>query len=245
MTSTVDQDEIARFSAIAERAWDPAGPMAALHQINPIRLGWIKNQVCRTYDRDPKDPVAFDGLRHLDVGCGVGLAAEPIRRLGASVVAIDPSETNIEIARRHAAASGLDVDYRVTTAESLVETGETFDVVTTLEVVEHVTDVPAFVTACAGMVRPGGLMIAATINRTFKAFALAIVGAEYVLRWVPRRTHSFDKLVTPAELAAAFSASALELFAETGLIYVPIADRWRLSADMDVNYMMAARRPTA
>jgi 2-polyprenyl-6-hydroxyphenyl methylase/3-demethylubiquinone-9 3-methyltransferase len=241
--STVDDDEVAKFSALADRAWDPSGPMAPLHRLNPVRLAWIKDQVCAAFDRERKDPVAYAGLRWLDVGCGIGLVSEPVRRLGAETVAIDASEPNIEAAQRHAALSGIDIDYRAVTAEVIAETGETFDVVTALEVVEHVSDVPLFVGACAGMVRPGGLMIAATINRTAKAFALAIVGAEYVLRWLPRGTHRYDRLVTPAELAAAFADGGLTVSAETGLLYVPIADFWRLSADMDVNYMMAAQRP--
>lgn len=241
--NTVDEGEVEKFSAIAERAWDPSGPMAPLHRLNPIRLSWIKQQVCDAYGHDPNDPSAYSGLRILDVGCGVGLVAEPIARLGADIVAIDPSQQNIEAARHHAEAGGLDIDYRATTAEELAQSGDAFDVVTALEVVEHVTDVPAFVAACAAMVRPGGVMIAATINRTAKAFALAIVGAEYVLRWVPRGTHRYDKLVTPKELANAFSAGGLTVSAETGMMYVPIADYWRLSGDMDVNYMMAAQRP--
>jgi 2-polyprenyl-6-hydroxyphenyl methylase/3-demethylubiquinone-9 3-methyltransferase len=175
--NTVDEGEVEKFSAIAERAWDSSGPMAPLHRLNPIRLSWLKQQVCDAYGRDSNDPSAYSGLRFLDVGCGVGLVAEPIARLGAEIVAIDPSEQNIEAARHHAEAGGLDIDYRATTAETLAQSGDDFDVVTALEVVEHVTDVPAFVAACSAMVRPGGLMIAATINRTAKAFALAIVGA--------------------------------------------------------------------
>lgn len=241
--NTVDDEEVARFSALADRWWDAAGPMAPLHRLNPLRLGWVKDQVCDVFGRDRKSSAAYEGLRFLDVGCGAGLLAEPIRRLGADVVAIDPSDTNIDIARHHAAQSGLSIDYRATTAEALADTTERFDVVTALEVVEHVTDVSAFVGACAGLVRPGGVMIAATINRTAKAFALAIVGAEYVLRWLPRGTHRYDKLVTPKELEAAFAAGGLTVFAETGIMYVPLADYWRLTSDMDVNYMMAARSP--
>lgn len=239
---TVDDDEVARFSALADQWWNPSGPMAPLHRLNPLRLGWIKDQVCDVFGRDRQSSAAYDGLRFLDVGCGAGLLAEPIRRLGADIVAVDPSDTNIAIARQHAADGELAIDYRVTTAEALADAGETFDVVTALEVVEHVTDVPAFVAACAGMVKSDGLMIAATINRTAKAFALAIVGAEYVLRWLPRGTHRYDKLVTPKELEAALTAGGLSVSAETGLMYVPIADYWRLTGDMDVNYMMAARR---
>jgi len=241
--NTVDDGEVARFSALAATWWDPKGPMAPLHRLNPHRLAWIKEQVMRTIGGDPAGSDTYAGLRFLDVGCGAGLVAEPFRRLGAEIVAIDPSQKNIEIARHHAEAGGLDIDYRATTAEALAESGETFDVVTVLEVVEHVTDVPSFIATCANLVRPGGLLVAATINRTAKAFALAIVGAEYVMRWLPRGTHSYDKLVTPKELEAAFSASDLSVIAETGLMYVPIADYWRLTRDMDVNYMMAARRP--
>ena len=240
--NSVDDDEVARFSALAARWWDPSGPMAPLHRLNPLRLGWIKDQITNVFDRDPKSPTAYDGLRFLDVGCGAGLVAEPFRRLGAEIVAVDPSETNIEIARRHAADGGLAIDYRATTAEAMADAGESFDVVTALEVVEHVTDVPAFVATCASMVRPGGIMIAASINRTAKAFALAIVGAEYVLRWLPRGTHNYDRLVTPMELDAAFDAGGLAVVAKTGMMYVPILDYWRLSTDMGVNYLMAARR---
>jgi 2-polyprenyl-6-hydroxyphenyl methylase/3-demethylubiquinone-9 3-methyltransferase len=241
-TATVDEAEVARFSAMAEKWWDPTGPMAPLHKLNPVRLAYIKDQVAAHFGRDPKSADAFAGLRILDVGCGAGLVTEPFRRLGAEVVGIDPSASNIEVAKLHAAESGLAIDYRAATAESLAAAGERFDVVAILEVVEHVPDVAGFVAASASMVKPGGLMIGATINRTLKAFALAIVGAEYVLRWLPRGTHSYDRLVTPAEFAAAFRAAGLEVAAETGIVYVPIADRWRLSRDLDVNYMMVAKR---
>ena len=242
-TSTVDTDEVARFSALAADWWDASGPMAPLHRLNPVRLAWIKAEVTATFGRDPKGADAYAGLRMLDVGCGAGLVAEPFRRLGGKIVAIDPSEENIAVARLHAAEAGLAIDYRATTAEELSEAGARFDVVTALEVVEHVTDVPAFIGACAAMVKPGGLLIVATINRTAKAFALAIVGAEYLLRWLPRGTHRYDRLVTPKELEAAFADAGLSVAAETGIMYVPIADTWRQTADMDVNYMMAAERP--
>jgi 2-polyprenyl-6-hydroxyphenyl methylase/3-demethylubiquinone-9 3-methyltransferase len=242
---TVDSAEVERFSAMAAEWWDASGPMAALHKLNPVRLAWIKEQVCRAFGREANDPQAFAGLSFLDVGCGAGIVSEPLRRLGADMVAIDPSEKNIDIARAHAADGGLAIDYRATTAEAVAAAGETFDVVTALEVVEHVTDVGAFVEACASTVKPGGMMIAATINRTAKAYLLAIVGAEYVLRWVPRGTHHYDKLVTPKELETAFATGGLMVTAETGVMYVPVADRWRLSSDMDVNYMMAAQRKPA
>lgn len=240
--STVDDDEVARFSALASDWWDPSGPMAPLHRLNPVRLAWIKGEVTAAFGRDAKAADAYSGLSILDVGCGAGLVAEPFCRLGAKLVAIDPSAENIAVARLHAKESGLAIDYRATTAEALSATGARFDVVTALEVVEHVTDVPAFIGTCAEMVKPGGLLIVATINRTMKAFALAIVGAEYVLRWLPRGTHRYDKLVTPRELEDAFAAAGLAVTAETGIMYVPIADTWRPTADMDVNYMMAAER---
>jgi len=181
----------------------------------------------------------------LDIGCGGGILSEPLARLGAQMVGADPAQENIEAARAHAQASGVAVDYRAITAEELAEAGERFDVVLAMEVVEHVADVPAFVATCAAMVKPGGLMIAATLNRTLKSFALAIVGAEYVLRWVPRGTHQWDKFVKPEELEAAIEGSGLRVIGERGVIYNPFADRWQLSSDMDVNYMLAAARERA
>ena len=247
-TSTVDREEVARFSALAERWWDPDGPMRPLHRLNPVRLAFIKDQICAHFHndgarRDPKDPRALDGLAILDIGCGAGLVSEPLARMVASVTGIDPSAENIAVARHHAAESGLAIDYRDTTAEALAAGGATYDVVLILEVVEHVASVPLFVESAAKLVRPGGLLIASTINRTLKAFALAIVGAEYVLRWLPRGTHTYDRLVTPSELAAAFRTAGLTRRDETGVVYVPLADRWRLAADMDVNYMMVAGKP--
>jgi 2-polyprenyl-6-hydroxyphenyl methylase/3-demethylubiquinone-9 3-methyltransferase len=240
--STVDPAEIARFSAMSARWWDADGPMRPLHRLNPLRLSWIKDQVSARFGRDPKPPTALTGLRVLDVGCGAGLVTEPLARMGADVVGLDPAEENIATARHHAGEGGLAIDYRAATAEALAAAGETFDLVLALEVVEHVTDVDGFVAACGAMVKPGGLMIASTINRTMKAYMLAIVGVEYVLRWLPRGTHSYDKLVTPDELRAAFRAAGLAPSAETGVMYVPLADRFRLTADMDVNYMMAAAK---
>ncbi|MCB1494145.1 MAG: bifunctional 2-polyprenyl-6-hydroxyphenol methylase/3-demethylubiquinol 3-O-methyltransferase UbiG [Bauldia sp.] len=249
-STTIDRDEVARFSALAGEWWDPKGPMAPLHRLNPVRLGYVKDQACRHFDgpgdgarRDPGDPHALAGLSILDIGCGAGLVSEPLTRMGASVTGIDPSAENIEVARRHAADGGLAVDYRAVTAEQLGETGATWDVVLALEVVEHVPDVDAFVAAAGALIRPGGLLIASTINRTMKALALAIVGAEYVLRWLPRGTHSYDRLVTPSELGAAFRAAGLTRRDETGVVYVPLADRWKLSPDTGVNYMMVAGKP--
>lgn len=243
MSTTVDPDEIARFSALAAKWWDERGPMAPLHKFNPVRLAWIKGEISARFGREPKDPDALSGLRILDVGCAAGLLTEPLARMGGAVVGIDPSPQLIEAARLHAADMDLAIDYRAATAEALAADDETFDVVLIMEVVEHVTDVAAFVATVGSLVRPGGLIVASTINRTMKAFLLAIIGAEYVLRWLPRGTHTYDKLVTPDELAAAFRAAGLAPAADTGVMYVPFLDEFRLTRDRDVNYMMTATRP--
>lgn len=240
--SSVDSTEVERFSRMAATWWDPRGPMAALHKFNPVRLAYIRDQAASRFDRDPKKLDCLKGLRILDIGCGAGILSEPLARLGATMVGADPAEENIEAAKAHAEATGVSVDYRATTAEALAEAGEKFDVMLAMEVVEHVVDVPAFVATCAAMVKPGGLMFAATLNRTLKSFALAIVGAEYVLRWVPRGTHQWDKFVKPQELERAIEDAGLDVIGERGVIYNPLADRWQLSSDMDVNYMLVASR---
>jgi 2-polyprenyl-6-hydroxyphenyl methylase/3-demethylubiquinone-9 3-methyltransferase len=239
---TVDQDEVARFSRLAGEWWDPHGPMAALHKFNPVRLAYIRDRTAEHFGRDPKSIGSLAGLRFLDIGCGAGILCEPLARLGASVVGADPSAKNIAVARAHAARSGLAIDYRDTTAEALAEAGEMFDVVLAMEVVEHVTDVGAFITHAAALVKPGGLLFVATLNRTAKSFALAIVGAEYILRWLPRGTHRWDKFVTPGELEIAIEQGGLRIIGESGVIYNLLADRWQLSRDMDVNYMVVAER---
>ena len=241
--STIDEAEVARFSALADEWWDYGGKMGMLHKFNPVRLGFIKDAACRRFERDPKRLDSLTGLRFLDIGCGGGILSEPIARLGATVVGADPAAPNIEAAKLHAAGQGLSIDYRATTAEALADAGERFDVVLAMEVVEHVADMPLFVRRCAEMVKPGGLMITATLNRTLKAFALAIVGAEYVLGWLPRGTHQWDKFVTPNELEIALEKSGLRMIDETGVIYNLIADRWQMSSDMDVNYMLTAEKP--
>ncbi|MGE5536787.1 MAG: bifunctional 2-polyprenyl-6-hydroxyphenol methylase/3-demethylubiquinol 3-O-methyltransferase UbiG [Acidobacteriota bacterium] len=240
--STVDRAEVERFSRHAADWWNPGGPMAALHKFNPVRLAYIRDQAAAHFARDARTLDCLKGLRILDIGCGGGILSEPLARIGADVVGADPSEDNIGAAAAHAVESGIEVDYRATTAEELAEANEQFDIVLAMEVVEHVADVPLFVKTCAAMVRPGGLMIAATINRTLKSFALAIVGAEYVLRWLPRGTHQWDKFVTPDELEIAFEKNGLRVAAEKGVVYNLLADRWQLSGDMDVNYMMVAKR---
>lgn len=239
---SVDEAEVARFSALAATWWDPRGKMAPLHKFNPVRLAYVRDAACRQFERDGKRLDCLAGLRILDIGCGGGLLSEPLARLGAALVGADPAQTNIEVAKLHAAESALAIDYRATTAEALSEAGERFDIVLAMEVVEHVADLDLFVARCAEMVKPGGLMIAATLNRTLKSFALAIVGAEYVLRWLPRGTHQWDKFVTPSELETALANGGLGVIAQTGVIYNLLADRWQLSSDMDVNYMLVAER---
>jgi 2-polyprenyl-6-hydroxyphenyl methylase / 3-demethylubiquinone-9 3-methyltransferase len=239
---TVDPAEVARFARLASDWWDPRGRMAPLHKLNPVRLAYIRDAACRKFGRDPKRLDCLAGLRMLDIGCGGGLLSEPLARLGAAVVGADPAGPNIAVARRHAATSGLSIDYRETTAEALADAGERFQIVLAMEVVEHVADVEIFVRRCAEMVVPGGLMIAATLNRTLKSFALAIVGAEYILRWLPRGTHQWDKFVTPDELEHVLERGGLQLTDQRGVIYNILADAWQLSADTDVNYMMVAER---
>lgn len=240
---SVDDAEVARFAALANSWWDPHGKMAPLHKFNPVRLGYIRDNTCRHFDRDAKQLDCLKDLRTLDIGCGGGLLSEPLARLGANVVGADPATANIEVAKAHASKGRLAIDYRATTAEALAESGERFDLLLAMEVVEHVADMTLFVKCCATMVKPGGLMIAATINRTLKSFALAIVGAEYVLRWLPPGTHQWEKFVTPNELEIAMEKSGLRVIDERGVIYNILADRWQLSADTDVNYMLAAERP--
>jgi 2-polyprenyl-6-hydroxyphenyl methylase / 3-demethylubiquinone-9 3-methyltransferase len=240
--TTIDQAEVDRFSAMAAEWWSPTGKFKPLHKFNPVRLAYIRDRVCENFGRDPKSAKPFEGLRFLDIGCGGGLLSEPMARMGATVTGADPSEKNIRIAETHAAESGVSVDYRAETAEQLAAAGETFDVILNMEVVEHVADVNLFMTTCASMLRPGGLMFVATINRTMKANALAIFAAENILRWLPKGTHQYEKLVRPDEIERPLSASGLTITHRTGVFYNLLQDRWNLSKDMDVNYMMLARR---
>ena len=244
-SSTIDPAEVERFSAMAGEWWDPNGKFRPLHKFNPVRLAYIRDRTAEHFGRDPLAPLPFDGLRILDIGCGGGLLCEPMTRLGATVTGADASETNIEIARIHAAQSGLEIDYRATTAEALADAGERFDIVLNMEVVEHVADVDLFIGKCSAMVNPGGLMFVATINRTLKALGLAIIGAEYVLRWLPRGTHQYEKLVRPEQLEGPLDEAGLSIIDKTGVTYNPFGDRWDLSRDMDVNYMVVAGRPAA
>jgi 2-polyprenyl-6-hydroxyphenyl methylase/3-demethylubiquinone-9 3-methyltransferase len=240
--STVDSAEIRHFDAMAESWWSPRGDMRTLHMINPVRLAFIRDVACRHFKRDPRQLDCLKGLRFLDIGCGGGILSEPLARIGAAMVGADPSVPNIEVARRHAADSGVEVDCRPVLAEELADAGERFDVVLAMEVVEHVADVSLFVKRCAEMVKPGGLMIAATINRTMKSWAFAIVGAEYILRLLPLGTHHWDKFVTPAELEAVMAQHGLDVIDERGVTFNVLSRELRLSNDMDVNYMLVAER---
>ncbi len=240
--STVDFAEVEQFSRLAAQWWDERGPMAMLHKFNPVRLAYIRDQVATHFGRNPRRIGCLTDLRILDIGCGGGILSEPLARLGAQVVGADPSEANIEVARRHAGLVDLRIDYRAVTAEDLADKGERFDVVLALEVVEHVADIDLFLRRCSEMVKPNGLLIAATINRTMKSLLLAKIGAEYVLRWLPRGTHRWDKFVTPDELEAAVTKAGLKVVDERGVVYRVFQDAWALSDDMDVNYMMSAAR---
>ncbi|MEL6750473.1 MAG: bifunctional 2-polyprenyl-6-hydroxyphenol methylase/3-demethylubiquinol 3-O-methyltransferase UbiG [Pseudomonadota bacterium] len=241
--STIDTREIDHFSSLAREWWNPTGKFKPLHKFNPVRLTYIRETLCAHFDRDPKAPDALKGLRLLDIGCGGGLLCEPMARMGATVIGADASETNIEVAKIHAAQSGVDVDYRATTAEALADAGEQFDVVLNMEVVEHVSDPDFFMSRTAEMVKPGGLMFIATINRTRKAQALAIFMAESVLRWLPKGTHTYEKLVTPEEIEDPLNRQGMQIIDRTGVFYNPFTDTWNRSSDMDVNYMMLAERP--
>ncbi|MDS1136299.1 bifunctional 2-polyprenyl-6-hydroxyphenol methylase/3-demethylubiquinol 3-O-methyltransferase UbiG [Nitratireductor indicus] len=243
--TTIDAREIEHFSALAAEWWNPTGKFGVLHKFNPVRLAYIRDHIAAHFGRDPHAAKPFDNLRLLDIGCGGGLLCEPMARLGAQVVGADASETNIEVAKIHAAQSGLVIDYRATTAEALADQGEKFDIILNMEVVEHVADVNLFLSKCGEMLKPGGLMFVATINRTLKAWGLAIIGAEYVLGWLPRGTHQYDKLVRPQELEKALGAAGVLITDRSGVVYNPLADRWQRSGDMDVNYMVAATKPAA
>ncbi|MFQ5984150.1 MAG: bifunctional 2-polyprenyl-6-hydroxyphenol methylase/3-demethylubiquinol 3-O-methyltransferase UbiG [Alphaproteobacteria bacterium] len=236
-TSSVDEREVARLSANAEAWWDPKGPFRPLHKLNAVRLGYIRDQVAAHFGRDPFADRPLARLRLVDVGCGGGLLAEPLARLGATVTGIDAAADNVEAAARHARESDLSIDYRHATAEALAGTGNRFHVVLAMEVVEHVADRDAFLAACCRLLEPGGVIVVSTLNRTVKAFALAIVAAEYVLGWLPRGTHRWEKFVRPAELARGLRRHGVRLANVTGLAYSPLLDRWRLVPDAAVNYL--------
>ena len=240
--TTIDADEVARFSAMADEWWDPTGKFRPLHKFNPIRLGYIRDRLCAHFDRDPRSLTPLDELTLLDVGCGGGLLSEPLARMGAIVTGIDASEKNIGTARAHAARSDVEIDYRCSTAEDLMAAGETFDIVLSLEVVEHVADVDLFLDSCTALVRDGGAMILATLNRTPKAFMFGIVGAEYVMRWLPRGTHDWKKFVRPSELSRGLRRNGVDVSDISGLSFNPLSDEWRVSGDVSVNYILFATK---
>ena len=239
-SDTIDPAEIARFDALADRWWDPKGPMRALHRLNPLRLSYIRDKACHHFGSDPLAPRPLADLRVLDIGCGGGLLSEPLYRLGADLVAADASAEAIDVARHHAAQVELEVDYRETTAEMLAANGEHFDVVVAMEILEHVGDIDLFVESLGSLITPGGILFAATLNRTLKAHVLAIVGAEWVLGWLPRGTHQWSKFLRPSEVARGFRRAGLELADVTGVSYHLITDGWRMGSDTDVNYLVFA-----
>ena len=239
---SVDAAEVARFAAQADRWWDAAGPFRALHQLNPVRLGYIRDRACTRFGRAPTAKAPLAGLRVADVGCGGGLLSEPMARLGAAVVGLDAAAENVAVAARHAQRGGLDIEYRAAAAEDLAAAGERFDLVLAMEVIEHTPDPAAFVVAAGGLVEKGGAMVLGTLNRTIKSFALAIVGAEYLLGWLPRGSHRWDNFVRPAELARYVHAAGLRLDDIEGVGYDPLGRGWHLGADCGVNYMVFAVR---
>lgn len=242
--STIDPAEVAKFEAMAAEWWDPDGKFKPLHMLNPCRLDYIAAQIAAEFDRDLTVERPLEGLRLLDIGCGGGLLSEPMARLGADVVGADAAPRNIPVAQVHAEQSGLDIDYRHTTAEDMAAAGERFDVVLNMEVVEHVSDPLGYLTACYDLLRPGGLHICSTINRNAKSFAMAIVGAEYVMRWLPKGTHEWSKFITPDELFALLGQAGLDPVDRKGFVFNPVTWQWRLSdRDLGVNYVTSSLRP--
>jgi 2-polyprenyl-6-hydroxyphenyl methylase/3-demethylubiquinone-9 3-methyltransferase len=242
--TTVDADEVAKFERMAAEWWNPEGKFKPLHMLNPCRLDYITTQIAAEFGRDLTQPRPFAGLRILDIGCGGGLLSEPMARLGADVVGADAAARNIPVARLHAEQSGLTIDYRHTTADDMAAAGEQFDAVLNMEVVEHVSDPLAYLTACQRLLRPGGLMVCSTINRNPKSFAMAIVGAEYVMRWLPKGTHDWKKFITPDELFDLIRQAGLTPVDRKGFVFNPVSWSWRISdRDLSVNYVTASTKP--
>jgi len=241
--TTIDPDEIAKFEAMASEWWDPNGKFKPLHMLNPCRLDYIIAQVSAEFMRDAKSPLPFQGLRILDIGCGGGLLCEPMARLGADVVGADAAERNIPVARVHAEKMGLDIDYRHTSAEALAAAGEQFDVILNMEVVEHVADPQTYLNACQALLKPGGLMICSTINRNPKSYMVAIIGAEHVMRWLPKGTHDWSKFITPDELFTFIETAGLTPVDRKGFVFNPLQWTWSISdRDLSVNYVTASVR---
>lgn len=242
--TTVDPAEVAKFEAMAAEWWDPKGKFKPLHMLNPCRLDYITSQIAAEFNRDLGQPMPFTGLRLLDIGCGGGLLSEPMARLGATVVGADAAERNIPVAQVHAEQSGLNIDYRHTTAEALAEAGEQFDIVLNMEVIEHVADPLSYLTACQQLLKPGGLHLCSTINRNPKSFAVAIVGAEFVMRWLPRGTHEWHKFITPDELFALLEQSGVTPVDRKGFVFNPVSWSWSISPrDLSVNYVTSSLKP--
>ncbi|WP_323763851.1 bifunctional 2-polyprenyl-6-hydroxyphenol methylase/3-demethylubiquinol 3-O-methyltransferase UbiG [Marinovum sp.] len=242
--TTVDPAEIAKFEAMAAEWWDPTGKFKPLHMLNPCRLDYITSQIAGEYGRDLSTPRPFEGLRLLDIGCGGGLLCEPMARLGATVVGADAAAGNIPVAQLHAEQQGLEIDYRHVTAEAMVEQGEQFDVVLNMEVVEHVADPLAYLTACQALLKPGGLQVCSTLNRNPKSFAMAIVGAEWVMRWLPKGTHEWSKFITPDELFELLKQSGMTPVDRKGFVFNPLAWTWSISSrDLSVNYVTTSLKP--
>ena len=241
--ASVIDEEVSRFDAIAQSWWDPKGPMAPLHAINPVRMRYVRDAIVKHFGRDAEASAPLAGLSALDVGCGAGLLTEPLSRLGADALGLDPGQDTIGAARAHAQANGAMARYRAGTLEEVVAEGARFEIVLAMEVVEHVADVEAFLAQGAMALKPGGLFIGSTLNRTLKSFALAIVGAEYVLRWLPAGTHKWDKFVTPAEFAQGLRAAGLDAPSATGLTYNPLSREWSLARDLGANYFICATKP--
>ena len=238
--SSVDPAEVEKFARLAAEWWDPKGRFRPLHVFNPVRLKYIRSLAAGHFGRDERSLKPFLGLSLLDIGCGGGLLSEPMARMGFTVLGADASEKNVKTAATHAAGAGLALDYRAVTAEALAAEDVRFDVILNMEVVEHVADLGGFLKSCSDMLKPGGLMLVATLNRTLKSLALAKIGAEYVLRWLPAGTHDWNRFVTPAELERLLQDSGLRIAGVQGVAFDPLRWEWRLSADTDVNYMMAA-----
>ncbi len=236
--TTVDPSEVAKFEAMAAEWWDATGKFKPLHMMNPVRLDYITSQIAAEFGRDLSDNKPFAGLRLLDIGCGGGLLSEPMARLGATVVGADAAAGNIPVAQVHAEQSGLDIDYRHTTAEAMAAAGEKFDVVLNMEVVEHVSDPLSYLTACHQLLKPGGLMVASTINRNPKSYMVAIIGAEHVMRWLPKGTHEWKKFITPDELGDLITRAGLRLVDKKGFVFNPVLWSWSISSrDLSVNYV--------
>ncbi|MFO1036048.1 MAG: bifunctional 2-polyprenyl-6-hydroxyphenol methylase/3-demethylubiquinol 3-O-methyltransferase UbiG [Geminicoccaceae bacterium] len=241
--ATIDPAELSKFRDLAESWWDPNGKLAPLHALNPLRIAWIRDRVVEHFRLAGVGRHPLASLSILDIGCGGGLLSEPLARLGASVTGIDPLATNIDTARWHAEQSGVEVNYEAATSEDLVAAGRQFDVVLAMEVVEHVSDVETFMADIGSLVRPGGFVVLSTVSRTIASFMLAIVGAEYLLRWLPRGTHVWSKFITPSELAGRLRTAGLSPRSVTGVEYDPARREFRLGRDPGVNYMMSATAP--